>query len=307
MKKILSAIVSIMALIMPLANVQASTFNDISTSDANFSAITMLSEKGIIAGYADNTFKPDQVVNRVEALKMILLSINASLNSSLSLSGKFSDINVSAWYAVYLKVALDKGIIKGYPDGTFKPGQTVNMVEAVSMILKAHGIDTSTVAVDTNPYVDAYKTEWYAKSLQYAKNVNLLTPTGNSIFPSEGLTRAEFAEILARLLTVIENNKTKFDGYGDNAKPIVVTVDIKNFAFSPATLEIAKGTTVTWTNSDSMSHTVTATSVSDASLTMFDSGTILKGKTFVMKFDQVGEYNYNCTPHPSMTGKIVVK
>lgn len=77
-------------------------------------------------------------------------------------------------------------------------------------------------------------------------------------------------------------------------------VDIADFAFSPAELTITVGDTVTWTNRDSMIHT--ATSVDGA----FDSGDLDEGESYSLTFTAAGTYDYLCTPHPSMTGRIVV-
>jgi plastocyanin len=77
-------------------------------------------------------------------------------------------------------------------------------------------------------------------------------------------------------------------------------VAIKGFAFSPATLTIKVGTTVKWTNQDSVAHTVT----SDTGL--FDSGDLAAGDTFIFTFTQAGTFAYHCTMHPSMTATIVV-
>jgi plastocyanin len=78
-------------------------------------------------------------------------------------------------------------------------------------------------------------------------------------------------------------------------------VDIEDFAFSPATIEIEAGTTVTWENYDSAPHTVTA---DDGS---FDSGDLAQDQTFSHTFDQPGTYSYSCTIHPNMTGTVIVR
>ena len=82
-----------------------------------------------------------------------------------------------------------------------------------------------------------------------------------------------------------------------------VTVSIKDFAFSPAKLEIDAGTTVTWTNEDSAPHTVTSTEGDDldAPVTdLFDSGQMQQGATFSYTFEEPGNYDYVCTLHASM-------
>jgi amicyanin len=78
------------------------------------------------------------------------------------------------------------------------------------------------------------------------------------------------------------------------------TITIKDLAFNPGTLTVKVGTNVTWTNQDSMSHTVT----SDSGL--FESDSLSNGQTFVYMFNTTGTYDYHCSIHPSMTGKIVV-
>lgn len=78
------------------------------------------------------------------------------------------------------------------------------------------------------------------------------------------------------------------------------SVSISNFAFSPATLTVAKGTAVTWTNNDGAPHTVTSTSGA------FDSGSLANGKSFTFTFSTPGTYTYRCNIHTSMTGQIVV-
>ena len=78
-------------------------------------------------------------------------------------------------------------------------------------------------------------------------------------------------------------------------------VDIRDLAFMPADIEIAVGTTVTWTNSDSVPHTATA---SDGT---FDSGVFDPGESFDYTFEDTGTFDYTCLIHPEMQGSIVVR
>jgi plastocyanin len=70
--------------------------------------------------------------------------------------------------------------------------------------------------------------------------------------------------------------------------------------FTPATITVTAGTTVTWKNNDNMTHTVTANDDS------YDSGNIGSGSSFSKTFSIAGTYPYHCSIHPSMTGKVVV-
>jgi len=78
-----------------------------------------------------------------------------------------------------------------------------------------------------------------------------------------------------------------------------VSIDIKGFAFNPSTITIKKGTTVIWTQQDSTLHTVTGTGLK--------SGNLAKGQTFSHTFNDVGTFDYHCSIHPSMTGKVIVE
>lgn len=80
-----------------------------------------------------------------------------------------------------------------------------------------------------------------------------------------------------------------------------LSVNIVNYVYTPKDLEIVLGETVTWTNKDFVAHTITSVNGE------FDSGEIERGERFSYTFNDVGEYEYYCTLHPYMRGKIIVK
>jgi plastocyanin len=79
------------------------------------------------------------------------------------------------------------------------------------------------------------------------------------------------------------------------------SVQIRNFAFAPALLVVARGTTVTWTNSDEDPHTVTAGNKA------FHSTALDTDDKYSFTFNTPGEFAYFCSLHPHMTGKIIVR
>ncbi len=81
-------------------------------------------------------------------------------------------------------------------------------------------------------------------------------------------------------------------------------ISIKNMAFSPATLTVKPGTTVTWTNDDITSHTVVSDENSPVAYT---SPLLASGASFPFTFTQAGTYSYHCGIHPSMKGTILVQ
>jgi plastocyanin len=78
-------------------------------------------------------------------------------------------------------------------------------------------------------------------------------------------------------------------------------VDIAGFAFSPQSVTVAVGDTVTWSNADAQNHTATANGGS------FDTGTIGGNTSKSVTFSTAGAFAYHCKIHPSMTGTIVVE
>jgi plastocyanin len=87
----------------------------------------------------------------------------------------------------------------------------------------------------------------------------------------------------------------------EQAKTSSAEVKIDNFSFGPATLTVAAGTTVTWTNRDDIPHTV----VSDDKV--FKSKVLDTDEKFSYTFTKPGTYPYFCSIHPKMTGKVIVQ
>jgi plastocyanin len=100
------------------------------------------------------------------------------------------------------------------------------------------------------------------------------------------------------------NNATGMNnpyGTGGSAGPGLNEVFLQGMTFTPATISITAGTTITWTNKDGYAHTVT----SDTNL--FDSGNLASNGTFKYTFATAGTFPYHCSIHKSMTATVVVK
>lgn len=76
-------------------------------------------------------------------------------------------------------------------------------------------------------------------------------------------------------------------------------VSIKGFAFNPSSITIKKGDSITWTNEDSVPHTVTGAG--------FDSRALIPGKSYSYTFNDAGSYDYKCSIHPTMKATVVVQ
>jgi plastocyanin len=97
------------------------------------------------------------------------------------------------------------------------------------------------------------------------------------------------------------NAQDAYDGTSSSAVVLQKTaVSIIDNAYNPEDLIVNVGDSVTWTNNGELPHTVTATDES------FDSGFLMNGDEWSFRFDGVGEFEYLCTIHPEMVGRIIV-
>jgi len=192
-------------------------YTDINIGHPEYVAIKYMSENGIINGYPDGSFKPDNLINRAEALKIILEAnkiidptyIKDNTLGGISFEGgalPFPDIYKSLWYYPYIKKGLEEGIISGYPDGTFKPSQTVNRAESFKMAMESDKIILPEVT--ENPFADVYKDQWFAKYFLEAKFRGIVyINMQNGVNPAKEMTRSNFTELVYRYIRSKEDHK----------------------------------------------------------------------------------------------------
>ena len=197
MKKIIAKAI-LTSIVLGSLNISTAfaSFTDVKTDNKNFTAITYLESTGILEGYSDGSFKPNNEVNRAEFLKIILEGSNIPLDSALATP--FKDINNNAWYAPYIRKAYKEGWIEGYNDGNFKPEQTINKVEALKILGEVQNWELP--INPENPYKDTLGTEWFIGYLSYAKSHNYLEETGSYFSPEKFMSRAKISEIIYRTL-----------------------------------------------------------------------------------------------------------
>ncbi len=203
----------------------ASAFSDIKEQTPYSFEINWLADNGVVRGYGDGKFYPDQCVIRAEFLKMMYktLESNTVPLPAVYLDGKtyFSDVNTNAWYMDYVLYALRRGSVQGYPDKTFRPDQCVNRVEAVKMAVLEFN-DGKSPYWDTigNHLVDVAHDAWYSPMLNYAHAAGALGlahtklvregPPGDSgsdyaYYPDGGMSRGEVAYLLFSLKSFKDN------------------------------------------------------------------------------------------------------
>jgi rare lipoprotein A (peptidoglycan hydrolase) len=211
MKNIFSLILlSILIFSQNIQNISAeesnnsSKFSDVSIHHENYSAINNLYRRWIIWWYSDWNFKPENNLNRVEALKILLLSASIWISEDAWNVLSFKDTQKDSWYFKYIATAQSLWIVNWYSDWNFRPWSTVNLAESLKMLLESNSVNYKKNVFEA-PYYDVPKTAWFAWYFDYAKENNLLDwPKNWKINPWKNINRAEFSEIIYRFL---ENKK----------------------------------------------------------------------------------------------------
>ena len=183
---------------------QAAVLNDIDGSK-NKSAILYLANKGVLSGYPDQTFKPNNVVNRAELIKILTASLGVT-----DLDGRncFPDVT-DQWFAPYVCYGKSKGWVSGYADGNFRPSDAVNKVEAIKMLVNAYGYKLNPTGSNLG-FTDVTSTDWYTPYVEAAKSRNLVEEQSGSLNVSAGMTREKIAEYVYRAAFIRENGMASF-------------------------------------------------------------------------------------------------
>jgi len=185
-ENILSSNSSLMTSSVSSSSGQATTFSDVASNDPYAPAIQWAKAQGVLQGYPDGTFKPNNVVNRAEFLKIVLGAKGTKMSDTGGKSG-FNDVDENGWYAPYVRYAKAQGIIQGYPDETFRPNQAVSFAEALKMAYAALGVATPDASG-----------EWYQRYLQHAKSNGILF--SNNVDVGSGMTRKDVVWIVWKLM-----------------------------------------------------------------------------------------------------------
>ncbi|WP_018923086.1 N-acetylmuramoyl-L-alanine amidase [Salsuginibacillus kocurii] len=210
MKKV-TLLVLAMALVLSPLFIESSGQQKTAEAGTNYSdvqpsqqdAIQRLSDQNIISGYPDGTFRPNQEVTRAEAVSMLGRVLGFSSSGS-----SFPDVDSNHYASGHIAGAVEEGIVAGYPDGTFRPTQTVSRAEMA--IFLTRGFNLSDEGGEAN-FWDVYPGVMGASAITDVAEARIAAgyPDG-SFKPTRGITRYEFVLFLDR--TLHESERTSGNG-----------------------------------------------------------------------------------------------
>lgn len=169
-------------------------FSDVTTTEWYGKEIEYLYSKGIVTGYENNQFLPNQQVTRAEAITMIGRALEYD---GIKLSTRYPDVLGEHYASGYIEKASEEKIINGYLDGRFKPNASIIRADVATMLQRSYGYSTA----EMTGFSDVSINQYYTAPI-YALQANQITdgyPDG-TFKPLQTITRAEFAVFLARVL-----------------------------------------------------------------------------------------------------------
>ena len=193
MKKLLAMV---LALVMTLSlAVSANAFkDDKSISDDYAEAVAVLNGMGVFKGYEDGSFQPKGDITRAEVSAIVYRvytqDVKDAKASMYATYNKFSDMAGAGWAQGYIGYCANAELVKGYPDGTFKPSGKVTGYEVLAMILRAVGYDKNGEFSGADWALHVAQTAQQAGVLKNVKGIDLNAPA----------TRELVAELLFRAI-----------------------------------------------------------------------------------------------------------
>ncbi len=171
MRKVLSFALVLVMVLGSFGTVFAAEFSDVADDAKYHNAVAVLSDLEVAKGYPDGTFKPAKVVTRAEMATFIIKALGHPVGTSAPT--RFPDVPQSYWGSAFIAAASELNVLKGYPDGSFKPDKTVSYDEAITMLVQALGYTGDSI---TGGYPAGYVSK--AKALGILENVTALGTAG---------------------------------------------------------------------------------------------------------------------------------
>jgi hypothetical protein len=198
-KRFLSLMMSVLLILTLLPLTALAEGGEIpSEADGFYPYVRYLECKGIMEGLPDGTFRPEAVLTRADAAKIMVLAKNLPPVSGGDPT--FPDVPAEHWAYSYIETAAGAGLMKGYPGGTFGPEKPITRVEAATLLLNLSG---GALSDETLSIADVGEENWAYRQIVTAVKAGIMGLSSDGLFfPGTAFTRGEMAQSLYTLLTL---------------------------------------------------------------------------------------------------------
>lgn len=190
--------------------VKIPTFSDVKDIESHhfYDSVRSLASRGIVKGFADGTFKPNQSVTRGQIASVLAQTIG--LDTKNVKNPGFKDLKVTDPHYGSIAALVEAGIVKGYDDKTFKPGGSLTRAHIAKMI--SIGFNLEEAKLTNSPFKDVKVEHWFADYVQALITNEITTGTTPTTFePNAFVTRGQMASLIVRSETashVDQNDST---------------------------------------------------------------------------------------------------
>ncbi|MFE1625475.1 S-layer homology domain-containing protein [Brevibacillus reuszeri] len=214
MKRALTLFLSVLMFltVIPFAGAASPSFSDVPRNHWAYKEITEMAEKGIIKGYDNRTFRPNNEVTRAEFAKIMIAAADVDMDKR-SVSQTFKDVPKSHWAFYYVEYA--KPYLTGYKSGstyTYKPDNSAVREDIAVALVRLLGYDKKYKA-DMNQLKKFRDSDDISPALRsyiaIAIQTDLMKGNNNYFRPQDPITRAEAASLLYRALVNRDGDETK--------------------------------------------------------------------------------------------------
>jgi hypothetical protein len=195
-------------------------FSDIDETSPYYDALKELSEKNIIIGYTDGTFRPEEKITRAEFVKIALnvttcldcLAPSEAEKKRFYTVNPFPDVTSNDWFDFCISKAKNTGMVLGYGDGFFRPYNSITRAEAVAILLRQSQIPLQDIPEKN--LKDLSDEAWYYSEMVTAVNLGIIPENYGFVLPDEEITRGDFAKMAAKIFSFVDCHVTDTDSDG---------------------------------------------------------------------------------------------
>ena len=222
MKSKLTAVLTALLLIFVATpfQVQAATqFSDVGKHWAK-NEIMYLSDRNIIGGYPDGTFKPNEPITRSQAASMLIKALKMPLTENTSVA--FKDVSKKSPYYQILATVNEKGILRG-DNGYMRPGEKTSRAQMAAILRRAFDMPLDKQAT----FIDVTPSHWAYQDINGIAKQRVAGGSNGKYMPSDSVTRAQFSAFLVRAM----DDKMKLSSYRSYVSTKGKTVEQDGFTY----------------------------------------------------------------------------
>ncbi|MEK3934375.1 S-layer homology domain-containing protein [Sporosarcina sp. FSL W7-1349] len=204
---------------LPIQAQAAAQFSDVKTHWAK-NEIKYLSDRNIIGGYPDGTFKPNEPITRAQASAMLIKALNIPLTENTSV--QFKDVAKNSPYYQILATVNEKGVLRG-DNGYMRPGEKTSRAQMAAILRRAFDLPLDKQAT----FIDVTPAHWAYQDINGIAKQRIAGGSDGKYMPSNSVTRAQFSAFLVRAL----DDKMKLSKYHSYVSTKGKTVEQEGFIY----------------------------------------------------------------------------